>query len=258
MFDVPMLHAPQPHGQPPAGALLWSPRLPPKRTCSRVANRTRAQRQPTAERLLRFASGRTAPATNANRPRCHPSPLRFRSASPLRPPSSCGTHRRGSTPYARLPQTPPRRALRPLNHATGVSPDPAEAASASVRPTCTSLHYTSAAPRVTEGYQRFQSSRPQRSPNHHAPLPSPRARIHIWLQILAVSTIHHSMLSVRCSTFPCSPRATVATQSQLGSHCDPRQLPQARGDPGPTAYAHNLALCPTLRRIPSRRFAHLT
>mgnify|MGYP000238776273 CR=1 FL=1 len=153
---------------------------------------------------------------------------------------------------------------------------------------------TTAAPR----YPSFQSKATQRSPNHHAALPSHRARYLRSATLPLRSTPSLVPLygdSLRSATQPVlrSHRATVATQHQLGSKLfvapptsghphsslrfaqafghlravalrqilvnspKPHGQPPHKGDlsvQDPSLCAQGV-LYPTLRRIPSRRFA---
>lgn len=108
------------------------PRAPLRRQsdyASFQANRLSVRRQPTAPSaplpgsfLASAPVLRSLPPANSTAHAATSAPLRLRCASTLRPPSSSGTHRRGSTPSARLrrilPHSPTVAFLPPQSHST--------------------------------------------------------------------------------------------------------------------------------------------
>ena len=200
-------------------------------------------------------------------PRCRapsaPSP--FRSA--LRIASGCEAHHRGSTPSTRLPQTPLRRALRPLNRAPGVSPDPAEALSASSEPPVTSSTATPLHRSGTDCYRSFQFNSPQRSPTHCATFPPQTVPSVPFCYATAPVNAYVRASLRRFPTLRYTARACAHRLLWDRRNASSHRIPMLINSPMPLAslhttgisqhgsreLAHNVALCRIPRRIPRGR-----
>jgi len=213
---------------------------------------------------------RSLPATNATRRRCHSvaSPVPLHDCPPDG--SHCEAHHRRSTPSTRLRH--PSEC-----HELGKCTSPATRSSASADrvpgaslPPMDCLFVPADLRTIVPLHLRCAVASP--TAIHGCNPAPPNARQPAALRASAESSTPAVLFHLRsgqrlrsCLTAatPSAPApqpvfrshtATVTTPSQLVSDSDTRQLPKARGDPGPTAYAHNLALCRMARRIPSAHF----